>query len=154
MKEIAIRPYDPGELPALLTVWEDAVRASHHFLAESDIVGIRPEVVQAFACLEVWVAEAGGRAAGFMGMHGDMVEMLFIAPESMGTGLGTALLEKAQSLREGRALRVDVNEQNPAALAFYLSRGFRVTGRSGVDGAGRPFPLLHLERVSRSGMDV
>lgn len=41
-------------------------------------------------------------------------------------------------------LAVDVNEQNPAVLHFYEALGFRVQGRSPVDGAGRPFPLLHL----------
>jgi putative acetyltransferase len=41
-------------------------------------------------------------------------------------------------------LRVDVNEGNPGALAFYRRLGFTQTGRSPLDGAGRPYPLLHL----------
>lgn len=51
----------------------------------------------------------------------------------------------AQSLASG-ALSVDVNEQNEAALRFYEALGFAVVGRSPTDGAGRPFPLLHLKR--------
>ena len=39
---------------------------------------------------------------------------------------------------------LDVNEQNPLAAGFYERAGFVVVGRSPVDGAGRPFPLLHM----------
>jgi hypothetical protein len=39
---------------------------------------------------------------------------------------------------------VDVNEQNPGVCRFYQACGFVVEGRSELDDAGRPFPLLHL----------
>lgn len=31
------------------------------------------------------------------------------------------------------------------ALAFYKQQGFRVVGRSALDGQGNPYPLLHME---------
>jgi hypothetical protein len=42
------------------------------------------------------------------------------------------------------ATTLDVNEQNPQAVGFYLHQGFRITGRSPLDGLGKPYPLLHL----------
>lgn len=42
--------------------------------------------------------------------------------------------------------KVDVNEQNPQALHFYLHMGYRITGRDALDSTGRPFPILHLSR--------
>ena len=45
---------------------------------------------------------------------------------------------------------LDVNEQNPQALGFYLHEGFEVVGRSQTDGLGQPYPLLHL-RLIRTG---
>ena len=42
------------------------------------------------------------------------------------------------------ARAVDVNEQNPQALAFYKRQGFRIVGRSAQDGQGMPYPLLHM----------
>ena len=70
--------------------------------------------------------------------------MLFVDPAAQRRGVGTALLEDvASQLGE---LRLDVNEQNPSARAFYEAKGFREVGRSDVDGQGRPFPLLHLRR--------
>ncbi|SUX30277.1 GNAT family N-acetyltransferase [Chromobacterium vaccinii] len=85
-----------------------------------------------------------GEVAGFAGAMDGRLEMLFIAPACRGRGWGRALLEHAVDALS--ACKVDVNEDNPEALAFYRRMGFEVRGRSARDGAGGPFPLLHLER--------
>ena len=48
---------------------------------------------------------------------------------------------------KGRPLRVDVNEQNVRAVGFYERLGFRQIGRSPLDSAGMPYPLLHLSEA-------
>ncbi|MFT4302258.1 MAG: GNAT family N-acetyltransferase [Desulfovibrio sp.] len=84
---------------------------------------------------------------GFMGFNWPQIEMLFVEPEFFGHGIGKALLALTQrrAIAEGATLTLDVNEQNPSGLAFYERMGFAVTGRSPVDGQGRPYPLLHME---------
>lgn len=67
--------------------------------------------------------------------------MLFVKDAVRGTGIGSALL--ADALAHG-VTKVDVNEQNPGALGFYLSKGFVQVGRDELDGDGRPYPTLHL----------
>ena len=57
---------------------------------------------------------------------------------------GTRLLGKALELSPYAT--VDASEQATNALPFYLSRGFRVVGRSETDPQGRPYPLIHLAR--------
>lgn len=90
---------------------------------------------------------ADGRLlAGFLGSVGARVEMLFVEPGLRGRGVGSALLEDFCA-RHGEVL-LDVNEQNMAARAFYARRGFGLVGRSPLDGAGWPYPLLHLRRRS------
>ena len=86
------------------------------------------------------------RPAGFMGFNWPQIEMLFVEPEFFGHGIGKTLLALTQkrAIAEDATLTLDVNEQNPAALAFYERMGFAVTGRSPVDGQGRPYPLLHM----------
>lgn len=86
------------------------------------------------------------RPVGFMGFNWPQIEMLFVEPEFFGHGIGKTLLALTQkrAIAEGATLTLDVNEQNPAALAFYKRMGFAVTGRSPVDGQGRPYPLLHM----------
>ncbi len=145
MSTCSIRLARPEENPALLALWERSVRATHHFLTDADIIGLRPEATHALASLTVWVAEQDAVLLGFLAMYDAMVEALFIEPDMRGTGIGTQLLTHAKrQLPAKTPLRLDVNEQNPAALAFYLSRGFVVESRSPVDSAGRPFPHLHL----------
>jgi putative acetyltransferase len=62
------------------------------------------------------------------------------------TSGGKFLVAHAQSLSAG-TLAVDVNEQNEAALRFYMMLGFSVGARSPLDAGGRPFPILHMKRA-------
>ena len=66
-----------------------------------------------------------------------MIEMLFVHPSAKGRGYGTRLLRYATDAKGMR--QVDVNEQNPQALRFYQSRGFKITGREATDPSGKPF---------------
>jgi len=132
----------------LLALWERSVRATHGFLSEADIAGLRPLVTQALGDerIDLWVlVDAADVPIGFMGLAGDDIAALFLDPEHRGRGGGRRLVAHAQELRGGD-LTVDVNEQNPAARGFYEALGFVVTGRSPVDDGGRPFPLLHMRR--------
>jgi putative acetyltransferase len=132
----------------LVALWERSVRATHDFLSDDDVAGLRPRVDEALADpgLELWVlAGRADRPTGFIGLAGDHIAALFVDADSRGRGVGRRLVEHAQTLR-GEALTVDVNEQNPAAVGFYAALGFTVCGRSPLDGDGRPFPLLHMRR--------
>lgn len=134
----------------LLEVWERSVRATHHFLAESDILALRPLVAQELAsdAIAWWVlVSAAETPVGFLGFANDTIEALFIDPDHHGRGGGRLLVEHAQRLAAG-ALAVDVNEQNEDGLRFYEALGFTVVGRSPTDTGGRPFPLLHMKRAS------
>jgi putative acetyltransferase len=143
-----IRRAHPRDSNALLALWERSVRATHEFLTEDDIVGLRPHVARALRddALELWVlAGAGDVPVGFMGLAGDDIAALFLEPAHRGRGGGRRLVAHAQALRGGE-LTVDVNEQNPAARGFYEALGFVVAGRSPLDPDGRPFPMLHMRR--------
>lgn len=132
------------DFPRLLEVWEAAVRATHDFLEEHDIQLLKPLLIeQYFPQVQLSCMRGDdGTIAGFLGYAEGKVEMLFVDPQHHGMGIGRALLNDAVT-RLG-ANQVDVNEQNPKALGFYLSQGFAVAGRSPLDGGGRPFPILHL----------
>lgn len=148
---INIRQAQVADFPVLLSIWEQSVRATHDFLCEQDIQALIPVVRdQALPNLEVWVLCTGqGVPAGFMGLDDNNLEALFIAPGYFRRGYGKAMLAHARALKG--ALQVDVNEQNPDAVAFYLANGFEITGRSATDGQGQPFPLLHLGEAHTAG---
>lgn len=134
------------DVATLLDIWLRAVRATHAFLSEDDIQSLLPlvhEYLRSSVC-SLWVlALDDGRPIGFMGLTGDEIDALFIAPEHHRQGGGRLLVRQAEK-QVGGLLRVSVNEQNPGATKFYESCGFRVVGRSETDGQGRPFPLLHM----------
>ncbi|MGN7977607.1 acetyltransferase [Microbacterium sp. 22195] len=144
MSEILIRPsFGATEHPALVSIWRSAVDATHHFLSDADRDEIQAHLASDyFPAVELAVAEIDGRAVGFAGTLDGALEMLFVDAAHRGAGIGSALL--AHAIAESSVTRVDVNEQNPDAAAFYARRGFEVIGRSELDDAGRPYPLLHL----------
>jgi putative acetyltransferase len=149
-RALSIRAARDGDGGRLLEIWLASVRATHTFLTEQDIEELLPLVrEQALPALELWVLLEGGDPVGFAGLSGNDLEALFLHPDYLGRGGGRMLVEHARRLKG--SLRVDVNEQNPAALGFYEALGFEVVGRSETDGGGRPFPILHLEeRDARS----
>ena len=135
----------PAELEALTDLWERSVRATHDFLAPEDIAFfrrmVREETLPGVEELHVIRDEKNGFAA-FAGVEAGKLEMLFVAPEKRGRGLGHELVEYLVARRGVR--RVDVNEQNAQAAGFYARMGFRIVSHSETDPSGRPYPILHL----------
>jgi len=146
-----VHPVGPDEGERLIEVWEASVRATHHFLAESDIEFLKPLVLPALPGLAhlLGVRDESGVLVGFVGVADGKIEALFVHPAWHRVGVGRRLARHA--VMNLGATRVDVNEQNDQAVAFYLRLGFRIEGRSDVDSMGLPFPLLHMrmDQVSK-----
>nr|WP_320048313.1 acetyltransferase [uncultured Desulfuromonas sp.] len=139
-----IEVVEKADYLTLIKVWEASVRATHDFLAEEDLQELKPLILeQYFDAVDLRCAKSNdGEILGFCGVHDGNIEMLFIAPEARRKGLGALLVLYA--INSQGASKVDVNEQNGQALGFYQHMGFSVTGRSPVDGQGKPYPLLHM----------
>lgn len=146
--ERGIRHCAERDFRELADIWERSVRASHSFLGEEDIAEIRAALVpHYFPAVELYGLEENGSLVGFVGLAGSNVEMLFVDGCERGHGIGSRLMAHVLALG---AESVDVNEQNPSALKFYLSKGFEIVGRDECDPAGRPFPILHLRLRNQS----
>jgi putative acetyltransferase len=128
----------------LTRVWEASVRATHDFLPDSYIELLKDLVLTRYldAVMLICTKDSRQRITGFAGVAAGKIEMLFIDPDHRGKGLGKQLLRYA--LEHLNADELDVNEQNPQALGFYIKQGFEVIGRSEHDGMGQPYPLLHM----------
>lgn len=135
---------DDGSLTEpLIRLWEASVRATHDFLAEEDCLFYQSFLPVAFTEVDIFYAAApDDTPAGFIGIAGDKIEMLFLHPSAQGKGLGKRLMDFAIHGRKAR--RVDVNEQNTRAVGFYYKLGFELIGRDAEDGYGKPYPILHL----------
>lgn len=137
-----IQPATPADFVELTAVWEASVRATHHFLKETDIAFFKPLVLNEFlhAVQCFCIKDNQGIIAGFSGTAAGKLEMLFVHPHFVGCGIGKALLLHA--LQKQHITKVDVNEQNKKAVDFYTHFGFVVVERMPADAMGKPYPIL------------
>jgi putative acetyltransferase len=148
-----IRQAAGEDIQRILSIWEKAVRGSHFFLTEADVIKIRADLLRDLPTYigSIWVFEDGeGAFSGFIRITPDdrricgrgRVEMLFVEPESQRKGVGAALLNFAKDRFD--SLELEVNQDNPSAEKFYLSQGFVFLEKLPLDLEGRPFPLSRL----------
>lgn len=127
----------------IVSVWESSVKTTHSFLKDEDFYFHKELLAtQYLQAVDLYVLCEGTRVLGFLGVAGENLEMLFVEANSIGLGYGRKLLDFA--VKELSVKRLDVNEENSRALAFYERAGFKVFGRSEKDAMGKDYPLLHL----------
>jgi ribosomal protein S18 acetylase RimI-like enzyme len=133
MSSIAVRPFAPEDLPLL-------ARLAHRLLPADGAVSPRdPESFRRYfdrlaggrlpaePGAETFVATIDGEAAG-TGHSRAYVDILVVAPESEGQGVGQMLLRHIEAWARDRGCRevvLDVFTGNEAAFAFYARRGYR-----------------------------
>jgi GNAT superfamily N-acetyltransferase len=91
--DMHVRPARVEDRERLLELWERSVRATHHFLEDSDVVALRPLVAEELAsdALDWWVlASATEAAIGFLGFASDTIEALFVDPDHHGQGAASS----------------------------------------------------------------
>lgn len=130
-------------LDSLINAWERSVRATHHFLTEQDIQKLIPLVRKRLKSIALFVLNDNKSPVAFMGLSDDKIEMLFVSPDYFRQGVGQRLVRFA--IDEYKIHYVDVNEQNPNALAFYQKMGFHVFERTETDELGNPFLILKMK---------
>ncbi len=141
--KIEIQPYHDGFKEQLIAVWEKSVRATHHFLAPSDIDYFKNIVIDIdFNAFQVFCLTEDDGVIGFIGIADHKIEMLFLSPEHIGQGLGRRLINFA--INELKADKVDVNEQNQHAVDFYTKMGFVPYDRTDKDSEGKDYPILKM----------
>lgn len=147
MRIYEVQAKTPRLLESLLNIWEASVRTTHLFLSDVEINQIKKYVPQAFSEVErlTAAADASGKPVAFMGVTGERLEMLFVAPEVRGTGIGKQLL--LHDIESYGVREVTVNEQNPQAIGFYEHMGFATYKRTDFDKEGNPYPLLYMKLV-------
>ena len=137
-----IRKANKKDYNEIMHIWESAVKTTHDFLSEEDFLYFKEKMPTDYLpAVELYVLTEED-IKGFVGVSGDMLEMLFIHAGSRGKGYGKALLQYASD--HLRITKVDVNEQNKQAVGFYEKMGFKQIGRSEKDAMGKDYPILHF----------
>ena len=145
MKLYEVQDRSQPLLDTLLEIWEQSVRATHLFLSDAEVKAIRAYVPQALKSVEHLIVAETEKPIGFMGIQNRRLEMLFLAPEERGKGLGKQLLQ--HGIETYGIVELTINEQNPQAVGFYEHMGFETYKRTELDEESNPHPLLYMKRV-------
>ena len=146
MKTYEVQNRTPKLVSELVDIWENSVRATHHFLTDQEIKKIKEYVPQALKEVEhlILADDEEGEKTAFMGVEQGRLEMLFLSPEVRGRGIGKQLLW--YGIQNFGIQELTVNEQNPQAVGFYRHLGFVEYKRTELDEEGNPYPLLYMRR--------
>jgi putative acetyltransferase len=141
-----LRASRPEDIDQMYEVWRASVLATHDFLAESDFADICVLVREDYLPNRGFTVavDDSDQVIGFLGMEGNEIDSLFIAPALRGQGLGRKFV--AEAALRATNLEVEVNAQNRQAVGFYEAMGFCVIASTDVDGDGRRYPLLRMRR--------
>ncbi|MBE9915151.1 GNAT family N-acetyltransferase [Paenibacillus donghaensis] len=127
----------------IINLWERSVMATHHFLSFKDKEEIKKELPTYFPHLDVRLWYTDDSIIGFTAINDNHLEALFLDADKIGKGYGKQIMQSC--INDFGITSVDVNKQNENATRFYLKSGFVITGEDLTDGAGRPYPILHLK---------
>ena len=96
---------------------------------------------------EVWVAEHGNVAVGWVEIDRDRVEGLYVCPDVSGSGIGSALLLHAEGLIRSAGHGTVALDASRNADRFYLWRGYEAQAER-LANEGRPMlkPLHGRDR--------
>jgi GNAT superfamily N-acetyltransferase len=132
-----------------------ALRALYLLSRQTTFVWLAPEAFKLsdfdadVAGERVWVAHADGRIVGFASVweRENFLHTLFVHPDFLRCGIGTALLEACLSTRAANAgspvaMTLKCLAQNLTALDFYAARGWSRIG--GGDSPEGDFVLLRF----------
>ncbi len=145
MEIVKIKNRNLSIIEELTILWRYSVIQTHTFLTYKDIAEIEEYLPQALKEVEhLIVAKNKNEYLGFMGIESQKLEMLFLAPQHIGQGIGRKLVE--YGIKKHQITEVTVNEQNPNAVGFYKHLGFNTYKQTDFDEQSRPFPLIYMRR--------
>lgn len=139
--------YSKEDETILVQIWEDSVRATHGFLKETDLLAIKKELPTYFDLVDLEIYYVNNQVIGFSGVHNHHLEMLFLDPSYFRQGHGQDILIYLNKKYDIK--KIDVNKDNISAYSFYKKLGYHIVNESTVDAQGRPYPILHLQKIEK-----
>jgi GNAT superfamily N-acetyltransferase len=129
-----LRPATAGDIEAIARLWHTGWQEVHRgwvppaLARERELGDLRRRVAEDLGRIHVAPSEDG--VAGFVTVHDDEVEQLYVAAEARGRGVADRLLDHAEhAIAEGHDRAwLAVVAANQRARAFYARRGWADAG--------------------------
>ena len=164
MKDIVIRPTAKSDIPTTAGL----VTECYRFLAQQHgFSGVQLERLLKERCSEAcvamfvrrfshFVAESGDTILGLVGVEGNDIAELWVAPDCHRKGVGTALFRKAEAIVTNAEYALQTVHTTGYAIPFYEAMGARVVCRKPCDngplmGWTMTFMEKELTRKNRGG---
>ena len=156
---IEIRLYREGDAAACAALFYRAVQegaAGHYSPEQRDAWApypeLPPDILARFdwrlAQEITWVAEEDGAIEGFMSLRQDgYLDMAYVAPERMGTGLAGELYKKIKASARKLSLNILTTEASHLARPFFARRGWELMAEQQVERRGVLIPNFKMKKV-------
>lgn len=136
--DLVLRPAGPDDAAGLADLFVAAREAAYPAMplpvrTPEEIHAWFVDLVGRGATGETWVAERAGTLTGYLVLDPGWLDSLYVRPDLLGQGIGSALLDLAKSLRPG-GFALWVFESNERARRFYARHGLWELERT--DGSG------------------
>lgn len=149
-----IRPLAPGDPPALHAIFFRAVRegaAAAYSDAQRAAWAADPEMPadwpRRLADQVTVVAEAAGRPIGFMTLGRDgHLDLAYVLPEAMGTGVAAALHDRLLAEAEKLGLARLDTEASHLARRFFARQGWTVIAEQQIERRGQTLTNFRMEK--------
>ncbi|WP_188410629.1 GNAT family N-acetyltransferase [Agaricicola taiwanensis] len=147
-----IRLYRPDDLDGLIAVFLAAIRqtASKDYMPAQIDAWARPDRAiwaERRASRPTWVAEIGGRPAGFTDLEPDgHIDMLYVHPEFQRQGVAAHLLDRVESSARLQGLQSIYSEVSLTARPAFEKAGFAVVAPERVLRNGQWFDRFRVEK--------
>lgn len=132
---VVLRPAQPTDAPVLAALWESGWHDAHDGNVPDALSAAR--TAQSFVdrapglVPDTTVAVDGGRVVGFVTVHGDLVDQLYVDADARGRGVAAALLRHAATAAQADGLTelwLAVAPGNVRARRFYERQGWLDAG--------------------------
>lgn len=144
-----IRKWQNSDTAPLLALWLESTIDAHPFIAERYWRESEPLVREVYLpSAETWVWEEDGQVLGFASvMESRFLGALFVAPEYIGRGIGSALVREVQ--QRYPSLSLEVYQKNIRAVNFYHALGFRIEDSAWQEETQHPTWIMRWEADQR-----
>jgi GNAT superfamily N-acetyltransferase len=129
-----IRPLRRQDIPLVSALIQNTVLVSNSGDYDLKVIGALVDnfshagLRSLAARRRMFVYERGGRICGVVGLEGEAVCNLFVAPDEQGRGIGQELLEHVESMAREQGLTWLTLDSSLTAVGFYERLGYRKTG--------------------------
>ena len=119
-----IRKLQKSDINIVAGIWLDTNLKAHNFIPAQYWKSNFEFVKELLSQAEVYVYERNQEIQGFIGLHGEHIEGIFILDKLQSQGIGKHLLDYAKTKKN--QLHLNVYQKNLRAIHFYQREKFEI----------------------------